>query len=177
MSNMRAKDKQQNGFTIVELLIVIVVIGILAAITIVAYNGLQQRGRDTQRKSDLSQITKALHLYKIDNGSYPSTTSGCASGSSGGGNGYLNYVYTGTTRSIGGCLVENGKLSTELKDPSGSLSCSGVTCHTYMIYTCASGTYLMANLESIPQDDTASDGTCASTWDTSYGINYVIKVS
>lgn len=174
---MWAKNKQSSGFTIVELLIVIVVIGILAAITIVAYNGIQQRARDTQRKSDLSQITKALQLYKIDNASYPSTASGCAAGSGGGGNGYLNLIYSGTTRSIASCLVEDKKLTTELKDPSGSLSCSGATCRTYMIYTCASGTYLMANLESIPQDETAADGTCAPTWDTTYGINYVVRVS
>ena len=41
--------KRRTGFTIVELLIVIVIIAILAAITIVAYNGLQQRARDSQR--------------------------------------------------------------------------------------------------------------------------------
>ena len=54
-----------------ELLIVIVVIGILAAITIVAYNGMQQRARDTQRESDIKVLTKALELYYIDNGRYP----------------------------------------------------------------------------------------------------------
>jgi prepilin-type N-terminal cleavage/methylation domain-containing protein len=48
------------GFTIVELLIVIVVIGILAAITIVAYNGIQQRGRDSARRADVSSIKKLL---------------------------------------------------------------------------------------------------------------------
>lgn len=69
---MWAKNKQ-SGFTIVELLIVIVVIGILAAITIAAYNGAQQRGRDAQRKSDVATIAKALELYYADNGSYPST--------------------------------------------------------------------------------------------------------
>ena len=44
--------KKQTGFTIVELLIVIVVIGILAAITIVAFNGVQQRARDAQRRQN-----------------------------------------------------------------------------------------------------------------------------
>lgn len=165
------------GFTIVELLIVIVIIGILAAITIVAYNGIQNRARDTQRKSDLSQIAKALQLYKLDNGSYPNTSSGCASGSSGNGNGYFNSIYGGTTKSIGRCLVDDGKLTTELKDPSGSLSCSGTTCHTYMFYVCSAGAFIMANLDSIPQDTTASDSTCTSTWDTDYGINYFVKVS
>ncbi|MFZ2835796.1 MAG: prepilin-type N-terminal cleavage/methylation domain-containing protein [Candidatus Saccharimonadales bacterium] len=166
-----------NGFTIVELLIVIVIIGILAAITIVAYNGIQNRARDAQRKSDLSQIAKALQMYKLDNGSYPSISSGCASGSSGNGNGYFNSVYGGTTKSIGRCLVDDGKLTAELKDPSGSLSCSGTTCHTYMFYVCAAGAFIMANLDSVPHDGTGSDGTCTSTWDTDYGINYFVKVS
>lgn len=63
--------KKQTGFTIVELLIVIVVIGILAAITIVAYNGIQSRARDTQRISDLKSIAKAVEAYKINTGAYP----------------------------------------------------------------------------------------------------------
>lgn len=62
---------QQTGFTIVELLIVIVVIGILAAITVVAYNGVQSRALDTTRLGDISKIQKALELYKIDKGVYP----------------------------------------------------------------------------------------------------------
>jgi len=61
----------RRGFTIVELLIVIVVIAILAAISIVAYNGVQQRARDSQRSSDIAAIKKALELYRIDNGGYP----------------------------------------------------------------------------------------------------------
>ena len=67
---------RSKGFTIVELLIVIVVIGILAAITIVAYNGIQQRSRDTARESDISTITKALESFYIINGEFP--TSSCS---------------------------------------------------------------------------------------------------
>lgn len=66
---------KQTGFTIVELLIVIVVIGILAAITIVAYNGIQNRAYDGAVQQDLSSIGKKLELYKIDNNDlYPSST-------------------------------------------------------------------------------------------------------
>src|SRR5665647_1797967 len=65
---------KQHGFTIVELLIVIVVIGILAAITIVAYSGIQTRARDAIRKEDVTTITKAMELYYVDNGSYPPTS-------------------------------------------------------------------------------------------------------
>jgi len=55
----------------VELLVVIVVIAILAAITVVAYNGIQGRGKDSRRFSDMAAIEKALELYKTDNGQYP----------------------------------------------------------------------------------------------------------
>ncbi len=70
--HMSNNATQQRGFTIVELLIVIVVIGILAAIAIVAYNGVQQRARDSMRTSEIAGVQKALELYKVDNGSYPS---------------------------------------------------------------------------------------------------------
>jgi len=72
--------RRQKGFTIVELLIVIVIIGILAAITIVAYNGIQNRGNDSRRDSDVSQLKKALEMYKVDNGAYPAVCSADGSG-------------------------------------------------------------------------------------------------
>lgn len=65
------KAKLHPGFTIVELLIVIVVIGILAAITIVAYNGVQARAHDADRVNDMNVIKKALTLFYVDNGYYP----------------------------------------------------------------------------------------------------------
>lgn len=59
------------GFTIVELLIVIVVIGILAAIVIVAFNGVQTRANDTAVRADLSQVAKKLELFIAEYGTYP----------------------------------------------------------------------------------------------------------
>lgn len=67
-------NKSVRGFTIVELLIVIVVIAILAAITVVAYNGIQSRARDTQRVSDISTFLKGLENYRTINGAYPAAT-------------------------------------------------------------------------------------------------------
>lgn len=68
--------KNTSGFTIVELLIVIVVIAILAAISIVAYNGIQQRAYNTKVISGATQYQKAFLSYKAVNGVYPSIT-GC----------------------------------------------------------------------------------------------------
>jgi prepilin-type N-terminal cleavage/methylation domain-containing protein len=67
--------KDQKGFTIVELLIVIVVIGILAAITIVAFNGIQNRGKATSAQSLASGIAKKVEVYNTDPDTtgYPST--------------------------------------------------------------------------------------------------------
>ena len=64
---------RRQGFTIVELLIVIVVIGVLAAISIVAYNGIQSRSHSTAIKSDLANNAKKLEEYKIVHDKYPQT--------------------------------------------------------------------------------------------------------
>jgi prepilin-type N-terminal cleavage/methylation domain-containing protein len=61
------------GFTIVELLIVIVVIGILAAITSVVYNGIQIRAENTKTTSAAGAWLKAMKLYEADKGEYPHT--------------------------------------------------------------------------------------------------------
>jgi prepilin-type N-terminal cleavage/methylation domain-containing protein len=65
-------SKSTSGFTIVELLIVIVVIGILAAITIVSFNGVRQRAVIASAQSDVVNLSKQLELFKVDNGLYPS---------------------------------------------------------------------------------------------------------
>ena len=63
--------RQTKGFTIVELLIVIVVIAILATITIVAYNGIQNRANDTAIQSDLNNFAKSIQLAAIDLDYFP----------------------------------------------------------------------------------------------------------
>lgn len=62
----------KRGFTIVELLIVVVVIAILAAITIVAYNGIQVKAWNSKAVSNVDIYRKALMAYAVENNGYPS---------------------------------------------------------------------------------------------------------
>jgi general secretion pathway protein G len=67
-------QKKIQGFTIVELLIVIVVIGILGALVLNTFTGVQQRGRDVKRVVDAKNMVTALKLYYGDNSQYPLAT-------------------------------------------------------------------------------------------------------
>jgi prepilin-type N-terminal cleavage/methylation domain-containing protein len=69
--------QKSRGFTIVELLIVIVVIGILAAIVIVAFNGVQQQARNSNTASVIGAYKKALLQYAVVNQSYPTASRAC----------------------------------------------------------------------------------------------------
>jgi prepilin-type N-terminal cleavage/methylation domain-containing protein len=70
---MTIKNKQQ-GFTIVELLIVIVVIGILAALVITTFTGIQQKARDTERQTDIKALQGQVEAYYAQKGNYPTRT-------------------------------------------------------------------------------------------------------
>jgi type IV pilus assembly protein PilA len=73
LSNIK-KMQSEKGFTIVELLIVIVVIGILAAIVIVAYNGIQDRAKNTKYQTDATALQKGAEAVNADLGAYPTGT-------------------------------------------------------------------------------------------------------
>jgi prepilin-type N-terminal cleavage/methylation domain-containing protein len=68
---MISLKKQNKGFTIVELLIVIVVIGILALLVITTYAGIQAKARNTKRQTDLKSLQTKLEAFYNDNGYYP----------------------------------------------------------------------------------------------------------
>ncbi len=62
---------RKKGFTIVELLIVVVVIAILAAVTVAAYNGIQQQAVNAKTTQALQSWVKALNMYKTEQGQWP----------------------------------------------------------------------------------------------------------
>lgn len=104
-------DKKIKGFTLIELLVVIAIIGVLTALSLPNFVATRERARDSQRKSDIRQLQKALELYKQDQSpiAYPAdvtwNATACASPWTVGSNTYMNkfpcdplavtrYVYT-----------------------------------------------------------------------------------
>lgn len=70
--------RKSHGFTLVELLVAIAIIGVLASVVLVSLQGAKQNSRDTQRKSDLQQVQVALRVYRDSHptAGYPSYPSG-----------------------------------------------------------------------------------------------------
>lgn len=192
-------NAQKNGFTVIEILVVIAVIGILATIVLVSWSGYQQRTRDNERKSDMSQLAAAFGAYALQKNNYMGTASGC--GLNGNGNGWVNAGPSDLAaypKSMATCLQEAGILSdTNLKDPLGCTHGSGGVCGTYqgtpvkayMKATCirnsASITYILAHLEGSPRKDAEVDALCdagsvtdftatSQKWGTDYGMNYYV---
>jgi prepilin-type N-terminal cleavage/methylation domain-containing protein len=178
------------GFTIVELLVVIVVIGILASIIAVSYNRAQAETRDAKRTADLQAISDAITAYRLK---YSNQVEGstCTGGSSGSGDGWFNYVGGTYTKSILSCLNDKGYLTTEHTDPSGcgttTVAAPGKTCskpgYAYMKDTClVSGqtvTVVMARLElsgNVANLQGTNTVCSSSSWATTYGMNYMVKV-
>jgi prepilin-type N-terminal cleavage/methylation domain-containing protein len=72
MISLKKRNLNNRGFTIVELLIVIVVIGILALLVITTYSGIQQKARNSQRQTDVQSMQTQLEAFFSQNGYYPS---------------------------------------------------------------------------------------------------------
>jgi len=175
----------KKGFSLIELLVVITIIGLLSTIVLASLNTARGKARDARRMSDLNQIKNALIFYYDKYGNYVSTGSGC--GQNDDGFGYFNLNLSNDDpfayfKSIALCLVDAGFLPSEIKDPTGGISGStpGNNIFNYMKYDCTIDdqltVYVYAKLETLPQSTTATDGTCQPTLDTVNGMNYFVKI-
>ena len=160
LKNSAVEQNQARGFTIVELLIVVVVIAILAAITIVSYNGIQNRAHDTTVQSDLRNYGIKINNYYSEFNSYPAANASnlgslgltVAKGSYGtnyysGGN-YYNFLYCynasipafaiiAASKSGKAFAYSNGSVSESIALGGSAATCTtlGVTSpNTYWLY-------------------------------------------
>ena len=184
---MKYTYAKKRGFTIVELLVVIVIIGILAAISIVAYNGVTAKARDAQRLQDVKTITKALELYYIDNGHYPNSSCGSSCPVPKKMNNTWSTTADGSWSVLEQALVPK-YLSALPKDPQASLStpmaASGGYNYDYVrwagctTYSSMQTIYLLAyKLESQPQQRDVTGQCLSGTMVTSGGFSVRIVIN
>lgn len=164
--------KAQAGFTIVELVVVIAVIGILAATTIAAYGTVQRDAKDTAIKTAAQQTADALKLWSTRNNLNPNQTGASNSGT--------GWVQTGaySTQTIEEFMIAQGYLNQGF---STKLSSQNVTAQNriLMFYACSTGRYAVyaalndASEEATQRAKASAAGCDLSSYDT-YNMNYVI---
>lgn len=119
---MTRKNAFQRGFTLIELMIVIVILGILMGTILPRLTGAQSRARDTARRADLSNIAQALEVYFADFGEYPPMpTNGCLDAND-------KTVAQGssqTTYQILGSYMKGGKVPAAVSKSQKTLGCVG----------------------------------------------------
>ena len=189
---------KRKGFTIVELMVVIVVIGILAGISTVAYNGAQQRARDTKRIHDVEAIVSALTGIATKNNPILFDTSGAGANAATVGlisTGPPTNPETGYTISIKQWLINNEYLKDGVTEPNYVYNT-----RDYAVTLCKDSDYganrknrrvVMARLENPPSktlDQQLAGSGCTSVnpwvndnwWYTffqaNYGMNYAQMV-
>lgn len=169
----KIQTASRRGFTIVELLIVIVVIGILASITIVAYNGIQQRARDAGRLQDAKSIEKALLIHLTQNGSLfgPTSTDGSWETS-----------FEDAPGQFMETLVTSGVLSKVPVDPQNT----GARHYRYYVYPAGTSgcdaargqfaVFQIIDIESSPRPYAQSPGFACSGRDWSTEADYTVGI-
>lgn len=164
ISNRGVHLRAERGFTIVELLIVVVVIAILAGITIVAYNGIQNRAKTSSVQSTLSQSAKALEVEKVKTGTntYPDTLPSSIRAGSGI---TLNYLPSSSSSPTGYCLEATiGTIAYHVDSSSTSPQINGCTVTNLVLNPRPSNSFWFASSTGVATLSfvTWSDGTPAA---------------
>jgi general secretion pathway protein G len=73
---MKSRRQQQAGFTLIEIMVVILILGLLATLVVQSLRGATDKAKRTKAMADIAELKTALDRYYIDNGSYPSSDQG-----------------------------------------------------------------------------------------------------
>ena len=183
---MKTAKLTQKGFTIVELLVVIVVVGILSTISANAYIGAKSKAADSIRKNDLQAIMTAFEAFAVDEETYFLDTYGWK----GRGQGWVNYKNASAIGDYQSTIIEGladkGYPVSNARDPyiSDDLNEIWQTKQAYMAYLCVDDGGLKIGLFAKLENPTLEDQVNVNKWlnepcnpypIASLGMNYVIE--
>ena len=146
---------KHKGFTIIELMVIIVVVSILVRVVFGAFNNVQSRARDTIRKNDIASLAKQVQIYAQQRQSWTATCGDATNTLSG----YTNVTYTANP-TITACLKTFDDTNKQLNDPSGCMSMAAdfavdqsPTCRSnirsaYKAYSTGAHYFLVTKLET-----------------------------
>lgn len=160
------KVNYRRGFTIVELLIVIVIVAILAAISIVVYSGIQRRAHETALQHDISQAAKILAL-DLSRGSYPASVSAANDGGglpSSGGSTKWQYTSDGTSYCLTGTSAKGDVAPFFISSSNGGTLQQGVCSGHIDNSGSENSTNVCNGLATVASDDFGGSGTLGSPW-------------
>lgn len=176
---MKSKIDVLRGFTLIEIIVVVAVIGLLAVVAMASFSQARANSRDKARVSDLEQAKAAMHIYAATNGTYhiPNT------GDSGAGQGWFGGPEEGVPKSTAQVLVDLELMSVAVHDPLVPETTNSTDGHQqYMIYFTAegptSGVCLFAQLENPTEDQVATftaapiNSTTRSYLNANHTMNY-----
>ena len=165
------KQSAHSGFTIVELLIVIVVIGILAAITIVAYNGIQQRARTATVQVDMKNSANILANDNTVNNAYPASIAAANNGQGLRSSPGTTYQYAYTSAGNTYCLTGTNGTTSYFSSSANPTPQSG-TCPGQLIgivtTLAGSGAYGLADGTGIAAQFSQPSGIAVDSSGTAY---------
>jgi len=155
--------RSRKGFTLIEIMVVVAIIGVLSAVTVVNFQISQAKSRDFRRRADLESIAIAVRMYKDSEGGYyifdtQTTPAVCGNG----GSGWFNANKTNNESSgylgssIAECLIMRGYLGSEPKDPRTGDIFDGGHGYGYMYYTYNGKYAVTAQLERPTTEDLAT---------------------
>ena len=176
--------KKFRGFTIIEMMVVVAIIGALATVGLSTLNEARAKARDAIRVTDVRVIADALLAHDLEYEHWIENGYGEHDGQ-----GYFNIAAAGygggggLGQSMAERLVETEIMEREIVDPSGAKGSDvAVNYNGYMKYHCPAAPaepqiiYVYARLETAPQSGSATDGTCCPDCDTLYNMNYYLEI-
>lgn len=187
---MALSKSRLSGFTIVELIIVIVIICLLFLIATVTSSTIQARSRDSIRISDMAKLQRAAMIRALDARYYnqylvgdQDSTDNCLNYAMGLAGGEFSLQAQPGAKSPAECLMQqSGATVKNFIDPSGATTCVAgqpATCFAYFFTQCSGNIYIYAHLELGPPPGSESIASlpCSAGVVANFGMNYFVKAS